>query len=178
MADRKLEKWQIAFLATVILIIPFIIVFQLTKADIVINIDEDFKNQCFFGQPVCVYDKRINVTIEDTQREPLIAFRETENNWQIIGDNVFCIKIEGAFAEPVTDPVGVVTKESEVNCNNIAVFDKDEWDLQIRLLFPDSEGNLFFPFSSFQPPEGSVNRFTFTMKQISEQPPQMNMIGG
>ena len=168
MADRNLAKWQIASLAIIILIIPVIIVFQLTKADIVINIDEDFKNQCFFGQPICVYDKQINVTFEDTQKDPLIVFRETEINWQIIGDNVFCIKIERSVAEPVSDPVGVITESTEVSCNNIAIFDKDEWDLQIAFLTPDEQGNLinpFIPFSSVPPPpEGSINRFTFTMK--------------
>ncbi len=169
MVERKFKKWQLAFIVGLIFIIPMIILFQYTKADIVINIDDDFKNQCFFGQTECVYDKRINITFEDSQRIPIIQFRETVNNWQIIGDNVWCIQGR-SVAIPVTNPQQEITKDSEVSCNNIAVFDRDEWDLQIQFLVPNSLGELERPFPLFSsappPPEGSINRFIFTMKGI------------
>jgi len=168
MADRKLAKWQIASIVIIVLIIPFIIVFQLTRADIVLTFDEDFKNQCFFGQPVCVYDKIIRTTLEIIT-EKQIEFQETGDDWRILGEDVFCIKTERTVAEPVRDPVGVITEETEVSCIDIAVFNKSDWDLTIDFLVPDEEGNLkkgFTGFSIAPPPDGSVNRFTFTMKGI------------
>ncbi len=162
MVERKFKKWQLAFIVGLIFIIPVILVFQYTKADIVINIDTDFKNQCFFGQSVCTYDKLI-INFEGQVDQNPFEFRETENNWQIIGDNVFCIHTERSVAVPVSDPVGVITEETEVSCNNIAVFDKDEWNLQIRLVTPAQQGSII-PFSTPPPPPiGSVERFTFTM---------------
>lgn len=166
MADRKLAKWQIASLAIIILIIPVIIVFQLTKADIVINFDDDdpFKNKCFLGQTECIYMHELGVNVGGE-----VEFRDDMdlNRWLIIGEDVFCIKIERTVAEPVADPVGVITEETEISCNNIAVFDKDEWDLKIGIAIPDEEGNLvdlFIGFSSIPPPpEGSQQTFTFTM---------------
>jgi len=172
MAARKLAKWQIASLAIIILIIPVIIVFQLTKADIIINFDDDdpFFNKCFFGQPVCVYDKPIGFAFSVA---PIgeITFQELPDEWRVLGEDVFCFKIDkNNRGEPVTDPVGVITeRDSNVVCNNIATFEKNEWDLKIDLLVPDAEGNLvdLFPqFSSISLPENSINRFTFTMKGI------------
>ncbi len=164
MVERKFKKWQLAFIVGLIFIIPLIVLFQYTKADIIINIDEDFKNQCFFGQPVCVYDQEIRIFSSiNTGKE--IEFRELSDEWRIIGENVFCFKVDGSFAEPVANPVGIVTEKDDVTCNNIASFEKNDWDLRIDFLIPDEQGNLI-TFSSIEPPEGSINRFTFTMKGI------------
>ncbi len=126
-------KFQIAIIAVIILIIPAIIVFQLTKADIVINIENDFENQCFFGQTKCNY-------IDSSRNVGAIIFSETVEQWQILGENVWCIKTDREVAEPVSDPVGVITDEDEVTCNNIAIFDRNEWDLQVGV---GSNGSAF-----------------------------------
>lgn len=164
MVERKFKKWQLAFIVGLIFIIPVIIVFQYTSADIIINIDEDFKNQCFFGQPVCVYDKEIAVFGSiNTGKE--IQFQELSDEWRIIGEDVFCFKVDGSFVEPISDPVGVIIPQSNITCNNIASFEKSDWDLKIDFLVPNEQG-ILVKFSSVQPPEGSINRFTFTMKGI------------
>ncbi len=150
MVLKKLTKIELAFLAGIILIIPFIIVFQLANqpdiniSDLTfpINDRDQFENQCFFGQTECVYT-------EDSRKLGEIQFRETQNNWQIIGTDVWCIKTERTVAVPVSDPVGVITQETEVSCNNIAIFDKNEWDLAI------------FHADTI---DGFFNTFTFTMK--------------
>ena len=163
-------KLRLAIVAGIILIIPFIIVFQLSKSDInisdltfPINGKEPFHNQCFFGEPVCVYDKSVRFGFSVASVDE-IEINELPNEWRVIGEDVFCFKIESGSVEPVSDPVGVITeRESNVTCNNIAMFDKNDWDLNIKLFVPDAEGNLV-SFSSFELPEGSINRFTFTMK--------------
>jgi len=155
-------KFQIAIIAIIILIIPVIIVYQLTKPDIILNIEEDFENQCFFGQTECLYMHDLGVI---TSGE--IEFRDEMdlNRWLIIGDNVWCIHTDRSVAVPISDPVGVISQESEVSCNNIAVFDKDEWDLKIGIAVPDEEGNLI-QFSSIDFPMGSQQTFTFTIKGL------------
>lgn len=167
MADRNLAKWQIASLAIIILIIPLIIVFQLTKADIVINFNDDdpFFNKCFLGQSECVYQIPIGIAFDD---QPVgmefIEFREDKTYWWILGEDVWCIKTERTVAEPVSDPVGVITEETEIECNDLAMFDKGDWDLTIDFLVPNEEGGLIKFSSVAPPPKGSVNQFTFTMK--------------
>lgn len=145
-------KFQIIIIAVIVLIIPTIIVFQLTKADITIEnltfpiVDGDtFKNQCFFGQTKCVYEER-------SAESGVIVFDDQETSWLIRGENVWCIKSNRQVAEPVADPVGVITDESEVTCNNLAIFNKSEWDLQI------THADLVSG--------GSVDIFTFTMKGL------------
>ncbi len=140
MADRKLGNTQIAIIAVIVLIIPFIIVFQLTKADIVIDFtDEDrFDNICFLGESQCTY----------VMIFPDIELREDDTYWWILGENVWCEKIERNVAEPVADPVGVITEETEIKCNNVAMFDKNEWD------FSDATITL----------EGQPTIYTFTKK--------------
>ena len=161
MALKKLKKYEIIFLAVVILIIPVILVYQLTKPDIVIRVGDDFTNQCFFGQTECKY-------MHDLGRVTggVVEFRDEMelNRWLIVGEDVWCIHTERSVAVPVSNPVGVITQETEVSCNNIAVFDKDEWDLEIGIAFPDEQGRLipFSPLPEF--PEGTQQTFVFTMK--------------
>jgi len=121
MADLKLAKWQIATIAIIILIIPLIIVFQLSKQpDIVINFDQDdpFRNKCFLGETTCQYEAIF----------PEIELREDDTYWWILGEDVWCVKTERTVEVPVSDPVGVITQETEISCNDLAMFDKLEWD--------------------------------------------------
>jgi len=141
MADRKLAKWQIVFITVVVLIIPFIIVFQLAyQPDIFLDFESDdtFENTCFLGQDECTYIMIF----------PEIELREDDTYWWILGENVWCEKTERNVAEPVADPVGVITEETEIKCNDVAMFDKNEWD------FSDATITL----------EGQPTIYTFTKK--------------
>ena len=140
MADRNLAKWQIASLAIIILIIPVIIVFQLTKADIVIDFDNPnpFENKCFLGESQCTF----------TQTFPEIELREDDTYWWILGEDVYCVKTDRTVEVPVSDPVGVITEETEVSCNDLFMFDKTVWD------FSDSETM------------GDTKLYVFTLKGI------------
>lgn len=120
MVDRKMPLWKIVLVGGIVLTIPLVIAFQLTKADIVINFDEEnpFKNKCFLGETECMYEAIF----------PEIELREDDTYWWILGENVWCVKIERTVEEQVEDPVGVITEETEVTCNDLAMFDKSEWD--------------------------------------------------
>ena len=142
MADSKLSNIQIAIIAGIILVVPFIIVLQLTKADIVIEFNEDFTNQCFFGENQCSYVEELGV----------IQLSENDDAWTILGENVFCTKTERTVAVPVSDPVGVISEETEVTCNNFAIFDKNEWDLVI------------ISFEDLTTQAEKINTLTFTLR--------------
>lgn len=139
-------KLRLALVAGIILIIPFILVYQLSKGDI--NIEDfthpiqdtdPFENKCFydpiekefqFGEISCTY-------VRESSRLGEIIFTETDTKWQVTGDQIWCVKIERSVMEPVADPVGSISESSigesqpSVECNDIAIFDKDEWNLQI-----------------------------------------------
>lgn len=120
MVEREFKKWQLAFIVGLIFIIPVIIVFQYTGTDIVIDFDDNpFKNKCFLGQSECVYDSDAT------------ELREDDTYWWILGTDVWCVKSQMSFTEPVTNPNIEITQDSEVSCNDIAMFDKNDWDFSI-----------------------------------------------
>lgn len=150
MALKRLTKFELAFLAGIILIIPFIIVFQLSKADInigdftsPIQDTDPFANMCIEGDFRCIYLQSDNKLGE-------IIFTETETRWQIAGDNVWCVKFKPTASEPIADPIGSIGEsQPSIICNNLAIFDKSEWNLTI------------FHADTL---DGFFNTFTFTMK--------------
>ena len=126
MVDRKLSKWQLGILTVLILIIPFILVYQLSKPDITINFDsaetDPFFNKCFLGQSECIYHSFGGTLHTNTE------LREDDTYWWILGKDVWCVKSQMSFTEPVTNPNVEITQDSEVSCNDLAMFDKEDWD--------------------------------------------------
>src|SRR3972149_9857215 len=81
--DLKLAKWQIAVVSIIVLIIPFIIVYQLTKPDITIDtslpfgVTERFSKGCENGI-ICIYN------MDSITKE--ITITEDEESWTMHGD--------------------------------------------------------------------------------------------
>jgi len=126
MVQREFKKWQLAFIAGLLFVIPVILLFQYTKADIVIDFDnpevDPFRNKCFLGQSECIYH-----SFGGTQF-PNVELREDTTYWWILGEDVWCVKSQMSFTEPVTNPNLEITQDSVISCNDIAMFDKDDWD--------------------------------------------------
>ena len=159
-------KVMVVIVALIILAVPFILVYQLTKADInisdftfPINDEDPFENKCFLGQSECFYTHGLGILTGGD-----VEFREDDTYWWILGEDVWCIKSEMSFVEPVTNPNVQITQGDQIDCNDTAMFDKSDWDLRIGISIPDEEGNLIPFLSSISFPEGSIQTYTFTLK--------------
>lgn len=141
MADRELKHWQKIFIAVVVLTVPFIIAFQLTYQQPDININTGIKppeNQCIYGQDYCKY---VQENIGKLQ------FDENEDMWIITGNGVWCVKVVNEFAEPVANPANQYGNNNQLSCNDIAIFNKSEWDLSLQhadLVSGGYENTFFF----------------------------------
>ncbi len=154
MVERKFKKWQLAFILGLIFIIPIILVFQFTNADIVIPINPDmesterhciFKDTDFGGggtvdQTVCTYV----LSFQSSPFLPVenfgITFTENENNWTLQGQ---CIDTRG---ENLARDIDVQERDCDCKilldvspnfkpneCIDTVIFDKDNWDRQLLL---------------------------------------------
>lgn len=134
MADRKLAHWQIASLTIIILIIPLIIVFQLTKADIVIDVNSPIAiaNSCLIKKDTktCTYDeadKTQLITITESDATTLLA-----NSWKVTGESVLCNEFI-----TTADFGGEIRESTEIKCFDTVFFDKEIWDRQVSITNPD-----------------------------------------
>lgn len=141
MADRELKKWQLALIAGIILIVPVIIAFQLTKADININdLNPTFVSGCNMEGTVCTYN------MDNTVR--VITISEDEEKWTLMGN---CIDtalasflrsgavIQRDSGQTLSDPVFGFNPEE---CRDLVIFLKDDWDRE-NTFVNNSEVNIF-----------------------------------
>lgn len=157
MALKRLTKFELAFLAGIILIIPFIIVFQLSKADIVIDITS-ITNGC-----ESINDVFICTYVSDPNRV-IIKITESNDAWVVTGN---CITTVGErFGKGIVENPEIFFSpppfDTVDNCIDLIIFDKDMYDRE-------------FSFNSEL--GANVNKFTLVNPNTLE-PPQMNMIGG
>ena len=129
MVERKFAKWQLAFIVGLIFIIPVILVFQYSKADIVIDRFEN-ENGCEFisgGEIklICTYTSDPDGTI--------IKVTQSNSAWILTGE---CITTKGQTSlkfgqeNPTVTGSGVPFEELD-DCINIIIFEMDNYDREI-----------------------------------------------
>jgi len=157
MALKRLTKFELAFLAGIILIIPFIIVYQLSKADITIDITS-ITNGCKITNDVftCTYVSDPNGVI--------IKITESNSAWVVTAD---CITTVGeGFGKAIAENPEISFSPPDFdkvdNCRDLIIFDKDLYGRE-------------FSFNSEL--GANVNKFTLVNPNTLEIP-QMNIIGG
>jgi len=155
MVERKFKNWQLAFIVGLIFIIPVIIVFQYTSADIVITFDE--QNGCEGSEPfVCTFFSNPDAMI--------IILVESDVKWTLSGT---CITTDGElFSKGISEfpEISFSPPADFEQCRDMISFDKDMWNRQFSVIVNTSGSNV------------EVNKFTLVNPQILN--PQMNIIGG
>lgn len=130
MVERKFKKWQLAFIVGLIFIIPLIVLFQFTKADIVIDRFAN-ENGCEFISGgdiklICTY------IISDADGT-IIKVSQSNSAWILTGE---CITTKGQTSlksgqeNPTRTGSGVPFEELD-DCINIIIFEMDNYDRSI-----------------------------------------------
>ncbi len=157
MVLKKLTKFELAFLAVVILIIPVIIVFQLSQPDIVIA-PEDRVQGCGLTPTSCQY-----ITNGAFGFDP-IMLTERDDKWLLRGN---CIDTAGESlgrALAIADRDGISLDIAPLlnpdECRDSIIFLKKDWDRSLEIT-------------------DVIELNTFTLKEVGlpDQNP-MNLIGG
>ena len=118
MVQREFKKWQLAFIVGLIFIIPVIIVFQYTKADITIEINPT--EPCFPQEDdTCFF----RIGSGSTTR-----FEESDTQYTVFGERIVCFRTIEDVAEPMGD---IALAPPDVQCNDVGIFDKENWRLAI-----------------------------------------------
>ncbi len=130
MVERKFKKWQLAFIVGLIFIIPVILVFQYTKADITIPIiSQGFVSECSDDGKVCAFNSNSNKILSITEDD---RFWTISGNCFILGDD-FNRNLSAEFTA-FPPPEGILFDTitfGQDECVNFMAFEKDEYVRQI-----------------------------------------------
>jgi len=157
MVERKFKKWQLAFIVGLIFIIPVILVFQFTNADIELR-PQDSIQGCGSTPTTCQY-----VTNGALGFDP-IMITERDDKWLLRGN---CVDTKGeslARALAIADRDGInldISFPSNPDeCLDSVIFLKKDWDRSLE-------------FTEV------IELNTFTLKEVGlpDETP-MNLIGG
>ena len=176
--DLKLAKWQIAVVSIIVLIIPFIIVYQLTKPDITIDtslpfgVTERFSSGCEDGI-ICMYN------MDSITKE--ITITEDEESWIMHGDcidtsqnslariNAVLKRDYGSYSHADPPDNYIANK-----CLDSATFLKKDWNRENKIIeFEKQVQCITFPC----PPiieELDIN--IFTLKNVADEEDVMDFI--
>lgn len=125
MADRKLSNMQIILIAGLVLIVPALIAFQLTKPDITLDtINPTFVGGCNNEGTVCTYNMDNTVKV--------ILLNEDDLSWRLSGNCIDTVldQHKRTKAIQIRDE-GFVTLEFPANpegCRDLVIFNKVNWD--------------------------------------------------
>ena len=178
----KLAKWQIATVSIIVLIIPFIIVYQLTKPDITIDtslpfgVTERFSKGCENGI-ICIYN------MDSITKE--ITITEDEESWTMHGDCVDTLNDGLARADAILKrdfagqyPVieGDLFKTPN-KCFDLVSFQKKDWNRENRILeFVEPSHCITFPCPLYPQKIFKLEINIFTLKDVADEEDVMNFI--
>lgn len=163
MALKKLVKWEIALIAIVILIIPFVVVYQLTKADIELQINPSFASGCNDGGTVCTYN------MDSTAK--VIILNEDEESWRVTGnciDTEFDSQIrQQAVAKRDGLEIDLTPVPSNNPCRDLVIFKKIDWNRENKIITQDVQVQCITTPCDPIPTDFEIN--IFTLKDIAKE---------
>ncbi|MCP6727142.1 MAG: hypothetical protein KJI69_03900 [Patescibacteria group bacterium] len=129
MVERKFKKWQLAFIVGLIFIIPLIVLFQYTKADIVIDRFGN-ENGCEF---ISGGDIKLICTYTSDPDGTIIKVTQSNSAWILTGECVTTVGnnfVKFGQENPTVSalPPAIDTLD---DCINIIIFEMDNYDREI-----------------------------------------------
>lgn len=170
MALKKLAKWEMVLIAGIILIIPIIIAYQLTKADIEIDLNPTFSNGCNQLGTVCMYN------MDSTAK--IITLNEDDLSWRITG---LCVDTaieqynrKVAISERDNSLITLEYPANPEECRDLVIFSKDDWERENKVVTVDVQVQCFTTPCNPVPTDFELN--IFTLKGVARNQDTVNFI--
>lgn len=124
MADKKMSTLQIILIAGIVLVVPALIAYQLTKPDITLDLNPTFVSGCNNEGTVCTYNMDNTVKV--------ILLTEDELSWRMSGNCIDKVLDQHRRMKAIQiRDEGLVTLEFPANpeeCRDLVIFNKVNWD--------------------------------------------------
>lgn len=158
----ELSKMQIAVIAIIILAVPFVIVLQLTKADIEIEkINPTFVGGCNEAGNVCTYNMDNTVKV--------ITLQEDDLSWRVTGNCIDTVLDQHRRMKAIQiRDEGFVTLEFPANpeqCNDLVIFKKTNWERENLII--DQEKQVQCITTPCDPVTETFEINIFTLKDVN-----------